>query len=352
VGWRVRKDGSRFYADDIVSPLRDHGDRLLGFVKITRDITERHQLEERFRAMFESAPIPLLMVNEEGNIMLANARVKKDFGYGRKELIGKPVEILIPERFRGGHFGQMRPYLGDGPSPRADSRRELLALAKDGHEFPVEIGLGAFKLGDQHLVLASINNITERKAMEEQIRQLAFYDTLTGLPNRRLLSDRLAQAMAASKRSGCYGALMFLDLDNFKPLNDTHGHAVGDLLLMEVANRLKGCVRETDTVARFGGDEFVVVLNELDLDRAESESQAGIIAEKILASFSEPYLLAVRQEGGGETTIEHHCSASIGVALFVSNESGQEDILKWADAAMYQAKESGRSQIRFYQGPA
>lgn len=190
--------------------------------------------------------------------------------------------------------------------------------------------------------------ITERKQMQDQVRQLAFYDSLTSLPNRRLFDDRLSQTMAASNRSGCYGALMFLDLDNFKPLNDTHGHVVGDLLLIEVANRLKSCVRETDTVARFGGDEFVVMLSDLNADKTESTSQAEIVAEKIRKALSAIYLLKIKCDGKEEATVEHHCSASIGVALFVDNLVSQDDILKWADTAMYQAKEAGRNSIRFF----
>ena len=190
--------------------------------------------------------------------------------------------------------------------------------------------------------------ISERKQAEEQIRQLAFYDALTQLPNRRLLNDRLEQAMAASKRSGRYGALMFLDLDNFKPLNDTHGHDVGDLLLIEVARRITGCVREMDTCARFGGDEFVVILSELVTDKTESTTQARIVAEKIHAALAEPYRLKIQPEGKAETTVEHHCTSSIGIVLFVDHEASAEDILKWADMAMYQAKEAGRNLIRFY----
>lgn len=191
-------------------------------------------------------------------------------------------------------------------------------------------------------------DITERKQMEDQVRQLAFYDPLTQLPNRRLLSDRLSRAMAASKRSGYYGALMLLDLDNFKPLNDMHGHVVGDLLLIEAADRLKSCVREMDTVARFGGDEFVVIIGELDADKAESTLQAGIVAEKIRFTLSKPYLLTIKRDGKEDTTVEHHCTVSIGVALFLKDEASQDNILKWADMAMYQAKEAGRNLHRFY----
>jgi diguanylate cyclase (GGDEF)-like protein len=142
---------------------------------------------------------------------------------------------------------------------------------------------------------------------------------------------------------------MFLDLDNFKPLNDTHGHVVGDLLLVEVASRLKRCVREMDNVSRFGGDEFVVMLSELDVDKSESIRQSKAIAEKIRAALSEPYFLTARHDGLADTTIQHHCSASIGVAVFINHEASQDDIIKWADLAMYEAKAAGRNQIRFYQ---
>ena len=195
---------------------------------------------------------------------------------------------------------------------------------------------------------ASNRDISDRKAAEEQIRNLAFYDALTQLPNRRLLNDRLGQTMAASKRSGHYGALMFLDLDNFKPLNDTYGHSVGDLLLIEVARRISSCVREVDTVARFGGDEFVVMLTELDVGKAESASQASIVAEKIRALLAEHYLLKIQSDDKAERIVEHHCTSSIGVVLFINHEAGAEDIFKWADMAMYQAKNDGRNLIRFF----
>jgi diguanylate cyclase (GGDEF)-like protein len=154
--------------------------------------------------------------------------------------------------------------------------------------------------------------------------------------------------MAASKRSACYGAVMFLDLDEFKTLNDTHGHEAGDLLLLEAARRLKSCVREVDTVSRFGGDEFVVLLAELNTDNGESNLHAQLIAEKIRTSLAEPYILALRKEGQNEFLVEHRCSASIGVVMFQNREASQDDVLKWADTAMYQAKDAGRNAIRFY----
>jgi len=181
---------------------------------------------------------------------------------------------------------------------------------------------------------------------EEKIRNLAYFDSLTQLPNRRMLVDRLRLAMANSRRSGCFGALMFLDLDNFKPLNDAHGHYVGDLLLVQVAERITSCVRETDTVARFGGDEFVVMLGELDENRAASEIQARGVAEKIRCILSEPFTLQIKPEGESEKVVTHCCTASIGVVLFYNHEDSMDDIIKWADEAMYHAKESGRNGIR------
>jgi diguanylate cyclase (GGDEF)-like protein len=192
-------------------------------------------------------------------------------------------------------------------------------------------------------------DITERKLMEEQIRHQALYDGLTQLPNRYLFEDRLRQAMVKSKRTGCYGALMFLDLDNFKPLNDHYGHAVGDLLLIEVATRLKSCVREADTVARIGGDEFVVELEQLDTDKKLSEKEAEATADKIRQLLAEPYVLKTTSGTGKESTVVHHCTASIGVVLFVGNEVAPEEILKRSDDAMYLAKDAGRNRVKFHE---
>jgi len=168
---------------------------------------------------------------------------------------------------------------------------------------------------------------------------------------RRLMLEHLDQAMSASKRSQSHGALLFLDLDNFKSLNDTHGHGVGDLLLIEVAARLKACVREADTVARFGGDEFVVLLCELSTSHDEAIDQAATIAEKIRARLAEPYALQATPAGQAPATIGHQCTASIGVALFHGREESLKGVVDGADAAMYQAKEEGRNRIRFAPGP-
>jgi diguanylate cyclase (GGDEF)-like protein len=184
---------------------------------------------------------------------------------------------------------------------------------------------------------------------QKKIHDMAYHDALTHLPNRRLLNDRIAQAMAVSKRNGSFGALLALDMDNFKPLNDAHGHPIGDILLIEVAKRLTTCVRENDTVARFGGDEFVVVLSELSTDRQQAIDQAERVAEKIRSALSADYLLQVSKPGTPEVWINHQCTSSIGVALFAQKDLDEVDLLKRADAAMYQAKDSGRNSIRFCQ---
>lgn len=184
-----------------------------------------------------------------------------------------------------------------------------------------------------------------------EIEYLAFHDALTQLPNRRLFIDRLGQAMAESSRNCSHGAVMFLDLDNFKPLNDQYGHEAGDMLLVKMAERLTGCVREVDTVARFGGDEFAIVLGSLDADMAAAREQASAIAEKIGAVLAEPYALRLEAKKGAEITVIHRCTASIGVVLFLDHGCSHKELLDWADKAMYQAKAEGKNTVSFYTAP-
>ena len=197
-------------------------------------------------------------------------------------------------------------------------------------------------------VLGFIQDITKSKDLEDRVKELAFYDSLTKLANRHLLSDRLQQAIQTNRRNACYGALIFLDLDNFKPLNDRYGHATGDLLLVEVARRLTNCVRAVDTVARFGGDEFVVVLTELDVSSSAAHLHARFVAEKIRSSLELPFELNTSNDGQSSNTIVHKCSASLGVVVFGNHDSQPDDLLKWADAAMYRAKDEGRNAICFH----
>lgn len=219
----------------------------------------------------------------------------------------------------------------------AKSREEI--VLKDGRTIDQYSAPITCVDGKYHGRVWYFRDITERKVAENKIEQLAFYDPLTSLPNRRLLHDRLQHALVASARHDSHGAILFIDLDNFKTLNDTQGHNVGDLLLTEVANRLQGCVRERDTVARVGGDEFVVILEELSADLLFAVAQTKAIGDKILASISQKYLL---------NSFEYYCSTSIGVSLFLSQEVTEDELLKRADTAMYQAKSAGRNTMRFY----
>jgi len=225
---------------------------------------------------------------------------------------------------------------------------EVQHRCKDGRLLWGEV-LSRPELDGQGVIVAYhgiTRETTERKRLQDEVHQLAFFDPLTKLANRRLLHDRLSQALAADQRSACFSALMFLDLDNFKPLNDLHGHAVGDLLLIEVASRLLACVRQVDTVSRFGGDEFVVLLGELNTHQLASIQQARLLAEKIRLKLAEPYLLTV-DDRAPQRTVTHRCSASIGFVVFNGSNAVLSEVLKAADTAMYRAKEAGRNTVYF-----
>ena len=190
--------------------------------------------------------------------------------------------------------------------------------------------------------------ITKRRELQEKIEQLAYCDTLTKLPNRRSLDDKINFIMSKSERSQKYCALVFIDLDNFKPLNDTYGHNIGDLLLIEVANRLKSSIRKLDAVARIGGDEFVIVLDEFDEDIKTSKEDIFKVVEKIRIYLAQPYKFSIINEDKENIEIEHNCTASIGICIFKGEEESSKNIYKCADSAMYEAKESGRNTIKFY----
>ena len=314
----------------------------------SHDITQRKRANQSLRiaaATFETQDA-IVITDATANIICVNRAFSEITGYSAEDVIGKNPRILSSGRESKAFYAEMWKQLLE----KGAWEGEIWDRRKNGEIYPKRMTLTAVKneCGETMQYVAIFSDITVRKQIDEQIRQMAFYDALTQLPNRRLLNDRLSQTMAASKRSGFYGAVMFLDLDNFKPLNDTHGHVVGDLLLIEAADRLRECMREIDTVARFGGDEFVVMISELSVDKAESNAQAANVAEKIRTVLSAPYLLCIQREGEPELFIEHCCTVSIGIVVFINHQGSQEDILKRADEAMYQAKEAGRNLIRFY----
>ena len=301
--------------------------------------------EERYRTMIEWSPDAIL-VHRVGKILYANPAAIRLFGAPYAQfLLDKPTSELVHPDSRAEQAARMASIIRhETIAPMVEAK----FLRLDGSVMDVEVQGTAIDFDNELAIQVVIRDITQRKKMERQVRQLAFYDALTQLPNRRLLTDRLNRAIASCRRSGNYGALMFLDLDNFKPLNDRYGHSVGDLLLVEVARRLKTCVREMDTVARFGGDEFVVVVEELTPDQGTSERLAQGLAEKIRKSLSELYTIERADANGLTQDISHRCTTSIGVAMIARNDTSPEDLVKWADAAMYRAKNNGRNRIHFF----
>lgn len=345
----MRKDSSQFPIELQVNQALVDGEVL--FTGSVRDITARKQADEQLRiaAITFEAQQSIFITDAECRILRANKTFLAETGFAEEDLVGRTPRMLQAGVHDTSFYRTMRESLARTGSWQG----EITGLRKNGETYPKWLTISAVRndAGAVSHYVSTHVDITERKRMEEEVSQLAFYDPLTRLANRRLLTDRLRQAQAASKRSGLYGALIFIDLDNFKPLNDSHGHEVGDTLLKEAASRLKACVREMDTVARFGGDEFVVILSALHADQASSVAQAELIARKIGSSLSESYALVRRRAQQAESTIRHQCTASIGVTLFVRDELDPDEILKCADMAMYDAKREGRNQTRFYNEP-
>jgi diguanylate cyclase (GGDEF)-like protein/PAS domain S-box-containing protein len=350
----VRKDGSKFPCD-VSSTMYSDKDGNLRTSVIFRDITERKRVENalqeseaRMSAVFQSSPLGIVISKiADGTILDINDATLHLFGYSREEVVGQRTVADLGAYVNPAQRDEMMKLLRQQGSVQ---NLHIEYRTRNDKHMVLEVSGRIVILRGESCLLAMMGDVTQRIQAEVKVHEQAFRDSLTRLPNRRLLKDRLQQSIAVSRRSACYGALMFVDLDNFKPLNDTHGHEVGDLLLIEAANRLNGCVREMDTVARLGGDEFVVVLNELNSELLISTEQAQAVAEKIRHELSGVYLLVPKTEGAVNSGIEHRCTASIGVALFgVNHASSSQEVLKWADEAMYQAKHAGRNSVRFYE---
>lgn len=333
-----RKDGSSFPVEYSSTPIYDE-EELVGSVVVFQDITERKAAEELQRiaaAAFETHEA-IMITDANANLIRVNKAFEEITGYFQEEVVGKNPRILSSGRQdKIFYTGMWERLLSQG-----SWTGEIWDKRKNGEIYPKWLTITAIKDGNGKTTgyVATFSDITLRKKAEEDIYSLAFYDHLTQLPNRRHLIDRITQSQSISARSNHHGALLFLDMDRFKVLNDTLGHDVGDIFLIEVARRLRQCVRDMDTVARIGGDEFVVLIEEIGLDAADASQKVALIAEKIRTSLSAPYLL---------DSHEHHSSTSIGVCLYRGNETAIDALLKYADMAMYQAKESGRNAVRFY----
>ena len=340
-----RKDGHYIWADLTAAPLRIEGADNF-HIAVMQDISERKQMEDalrhsehRLRNILNHMPAGVNLV-QNGVIVFRNDRHVQICGYGPDEApdVESWWRLVVPDpqqrkraqgeweaacqQTRDSEDGAIRPV-------------ECVIRAKSGQMRTIE--LSGMRLGDSHIV--TMVDLSQRKAAEEEIRYLAYYDPLTGLPNRRLLMDRLQQALALSARHQRCGAVLMLDLDHFKTINETQGHEKGDHLLREVADRLRGCVHKDDTLARVGGDEFVVVLVDLDGNPQEAAARAEEVGQKILGALRAPFQL------DGE---QHHTTLSVGVSVFQGLRESVDDLLKRSDLAMYEAKAAGRNTLRFY----
>ncbi|MBS1169268.1 MAG: diguanylate cyclase/phosphodiesterase with sensor(s) [Burkholderiaceae bacterium] len=289
------------------------------------------------QAILNNIRVGVLFVRER-RILVANRHAELIFGYSTGEMQGLPISVLF---FADANYVEVS-RLGDEAITTGVAwfEKELQMKRQDGSTFSALLHASSLdRTSPQAGNIWVIDDITERKQAEEKINHLAFFDQLTGLPNRVLLQDRLKQAMASSQRSGSYGALLLIDLDYFKTLNDTLGHDKGDLLLIQVALRLTQCVRKEDTVARLGGDEFVVVLASLSESQSEAASRIELVCEKIIAALNTPYDLK-------ETS--YSITSSIGASLFLGQQTEIDTLLKQADLAMYKAKDVGRNSLLFF----
>jgi len=355
-----KKDGTPFWNELTIEPMRNSAGQVEGFIGISRDITQRTNDE-----IARDAELSILQKHSQVTPAMGyQFRIRPDGSFSFP-FIGKASYViygLSPDEVKA-NPSRLFDCVHPDDSKRLwdsvlESQETLTPWTQDyrinlpdqpvcwlhGHSQPERESDGST------LWHGFVEVITERKNFEEQIKQLAFYDTLTGLANRTLFYDRLNQAMIASNRSGHFGAIICIDLDQFKPVNDDYGHAAGDAMLTEVATRLKHCVRGSDTVARFGGDEFVVMLSELSAVNSESLAQAIQVAEKLRAALSADYSLTVKHDGMPDEIIRHISTASIGVSIFQGNQLDADQILKSADKAMYRAKKQGGGLVRMHEG--
>ena len=328
------KDGSLYWVATTVVPNMGVDGKPFQYVSIRTDITMRKQAEDALRVAavaFETHDA-IMITDSAGDIVTVNRAFTDTTGYASEDVLGKNPRIMSSGRHDRAFYVAMWQEL----SHNGFWAGEIWDRRKNGEIYPKWLTITAVtnERGEAIRYVAIFSDITERKRAEEEMHNLAFYDALTKLPNRRLLMNRLHQAIAVSARSEQYGAVMFLDMDHFKTLNDTRGHDVGDRLLIEVARRLQDCVRDVDTVARLGGDEFVVLLETLGSEEAKAATVARLLEEKIRSALNQPYRF---------DDYEYCTTASIGTSMFYDNQLSVEEILKSADRAMYLNKMAGRN---------
>ncbi len=335
----ICKDGQVVYARRTPRAVRKIDGSIDYIIALIQDITERKRAEQELRiaaTAFETQE-GIVIADRDQRILRVNSAFTRLTGYSAEEVIGKTPALLSSGRQDRAFYRSMWQTI------QRDKywQGEIWNRRKDGVVYPEWLTITAVTDTDGEVThyIGVFTDITLRKAADEQIHQLAFYDPLTHLPNRSLLRDRLQQALKHSAHHKNHGAILFIDLDNFKILNDTRGHDIGDQLLVAVGKRFGACVRSGDTIARLGGDEFVVMLDDLSEDAQYAATAAQEVGGKILASINRPFHLH---------GFEYHCSASIGICLFCDEGMSMDDLLKHADTAMYQAKSSGRNVYRFF----
>ncbi len=322
------------YAAKLLAELKAHerGQENL----IAQRTTEIAASQNKLKATLEAIPDVMLEMGLDGTYHDYHAPRSNTSFPPAEFFLGKKVTDVLPPDAARAVMSALQEANEQGHS---EGREFALETSKGDFWFEISLTRKQGTTNGEPRFIVLSRNVTQRKSSEEEINKLAFYDPLTNLPNRRLMVDRLRQALAISSRSGNIGALQFIDLDNFKTLNDTQGHDMGDLLLQQVAKRLTGCMRQGDTVARLGGDEFVVMIEELSESREEAAAQAEMIGEKILAAISVPYKLA---------GLDYQITPSIGITLYSDHQQSTDELLKQADLAMYQSKSAGRNTLRFF----
>jgi diguanylate cyclase (GGDEF)-like protein/PAS domain S-box-containing protein len=345
-----------------ITALHDPPGYQPGASEISRNIPTRKEFDANYRGLLEAAPDAMVVVNHDREIVLLNVQAEKQFGYCRDELVGQKITNIIPEGFAEWLITDAHRSAEDALVQQIGTGIELYGQRKDGSSFPIEIMLSPLKSAGGIVVTAAIRDITTRKKAEarlvqkveelnrsneelmesarvarmmiQQMTHLAEHDALTGLPNRLLLNDRIGQSVRLAQRNMCQVALLFLDLDGFKYINDSLGHAIGDKLLQSIATRLTDCLRAPDTISRIGGDEFVVLLPEV-----RQPEDAAIAARRVLQALAKGHSI-----GGHDL----HVTTSIGVSLYPDDGLDVDTLIKNADTAMYQAKENGHHSYQFF----
>jgi len=302
------------------------------YIRASEDARKR---EQRLANVLGAVRDAIITIDQKGNVQSINAAGERIFGYPKTHVLGQNIKMLMPKQYADHHDNYLDRYVTTGESEIINSSMEFEGQHANGAIFPIELTVTEMREGNQRLFTGVIRDITERKKALEKIHHLAHHDALTNLPNRNLYIERVERAIYRAERSNKPLALMFVDLDKFKPINDELGHEAGDAVLKTVAERMLSCVRQSDTVARFGGDEFVAILENLDC-----AGSAAVVAKKVISKLTD----SIPVPGDKHATV----GASIGISIFPEDGATMDELARAADEAMYAVKEEGRNNFKFY----